>query len=108
MFDPLRTSLSHWGGVRLLILLIVAVKPPVAVLPCSETTLDGVRKMMVLRESADSVSRIINAAFAQSEVPWTPVTRAMIMLSPVNDCRRNWNESAVPQISAPEPLTVAT
>src|SRR5690349_6057593 len=53
-----------------------------------------------------SASRIITPALVHELTFWTDATRATISPSPVNDCDANWNASALPQMSAPDPLTV--
>src|SRR5450755_3829330 len=45
-------------------------------------------------------------AFAQELLGVWLTTRAVMEPSPVKGCETNWNESALPQISTPAPLTV--
>src|SRR3954463_6966295 len=57
-------------------------------------------------ESGVRRSRIITPAFTHACVPFAVATRAVIVPSPVHRCHTNWNASAVPHTSAPEPRTV--
>jgi len=52
------------------------------------------------------VSRNMTPAFAQALVLVSLTTRAVIVPSPVNASESNWKESAVPQMSTPDPLMV--
>jgi hypothetical protein len=57
-------------------------------------------------DPAASVSRNMTPAFAHGSVFVWLTTRAVIVPLPVNVCESYWKESAVPQMSTPEPFTV--
>src|SRR5882724_10638387 len=57
-------------------------------------------------DPAVRVSRNMTPAFAHGSVLVSLTTRAVMVPSPVSACESNWKESAVPQISTPDPFRV--
>src|SRR3954464_8856855 len=67
---------------------------------------DGVAKNDRCRALGDKPSRIMMPALVQAATFSIDATRAVITKLPVTLRCTNWNSSAVPQISAPDPFTV--
>src|SRR5215472_2602290 len=74
----------------------------------NSTLLSGRRSRITCFDPAAVVSRNITPALAYTAVFWVDVRRATISPSPSSGVEAKWNESAVPQISEPAPLTVKT
>src|ERR1700749_3839252 len=68
----------------------------------------GVTSRMTCAELEVSDCRNITPAFAYWLLFCLLDTSATIVPSPLRGCETNWKASALPQMSAPEPLTVNT
>src|SRR6476660_4278598 len=110
MFVPRRVSLSHTDGAAAtcppdawMLVPLVAGRPWNA-MPFSVV---GVANTDACCEPALLLARIISPAFVQRLMFSTLSTRASKEKSPVAGRNAQWNSSAVPQMSAPDPVTRA-
>src|SRR5438105_8179156 len=84
----------------------LALAPPVAARYWNAMPLEGDTIASACFEFASSVSRIITPAFAQTSVLPIERTRAVIISCGSSTVAKKKKLSLIPQMSAPEPLTV--
>jgi len=86
---------------------VLLVVPPAPARRWNAMPLAADASMNACCESAVSDARIITPAFTHAFTSCGIVaTRATMVASPARGVYAKWNASAVPQMSAPEPLTV--
>ena len=104
MLLPVRVTRSQYGTERPEA-VVSAVLPPVVVRRWNDTELFGRIATMLSLEFPARVSRIMTPAFAVVCVFCIPVTRAVMLQSPLASCHAKWNTSELPQMSVPAPAT---
>src|SRR3954463_838002 len=107
MVWPRRTSFSHTGGPNAGPLTLAERPPSVwRYWNAVPLTVVGVAKNEPCRALSATPSRIIRPAFVHAFTLATEVTLAVIVKSPLIDLCAKLNSSALPQMSAPDPLTM--